>query len=1039
MRRNNGAFGYLAVIGAALIALIAVPAAAAPEDDYDLAVGLYQKERWDGAAEAFRSFLNANPDHPQAASARLYLGLSLVNADDNAAAREALREFVQRHPESKNLPDALYRIGEASYSLGDYQQAEQDFLAFLERFGDHDLAEWALPYLADAELRLNKPEESAAHFRQSLEKYPSGSLATESQFGLARAYEALDKPDEAVALYRKLAEGNGSRAAPAQLRMATLLYDAEDYGAAAKEFQTLIDRFPRSPLISAARLNAGFAYYRSGQFPQAAEQLSAAAADEKQAAVATHWLGMAHKSQGDLDAAGEAFRKVVEQHGQRPIAAESLFQWADAELRGGNYDEAIRLFQQVADRNPESTQAADAIHFAGEAALLKGDLNEAAALVERFEKDYARTAYRMQNRLLAGRLLEARAEALPADQSDQRDRLQQDALATYTDVLETTTVEATQSKARFALARLHERRNEPARAVEAIAPVLDGIRDQGAESPYLGALVIAARARLALEEPAAAIDAASEYLELAPQGDHADAALAVRAKAAVAAGKPDDAKADWTTLRTSFPESGRVIPTTRDLAERAYEDGDWATAEAFFAGLVDVASGKPEEAVGLSGLGWTLHKAGKFRESAATFDRLLERFPDAQQLAPEAAYMKGKSQQDAGDLAAAADTYRMAFERFAPEEPAASGSEAGGPLRNAYLAGLQRARVLRMQKKTDEADAAYAALTEKFPKPRNLDELLDEWALLHYEAGDYEKSDAIFRRIVAETPNSPAAANAKLSLAESALFDGRADEAKRDLEALSNGETTPEAVRQRALSLLVSIAAERRDWKSAESLAEAYRSRHPEGRDRPIVLYQLGEAFLHQNQPDKAVEILTQVEAMRNDPAVRNEPWFPRVQILLAEAAFQKKNYDEAIEHLQSVQSLEPPPDYAFLADELLGRIYKNQARFDEARAALQNVLDAPNASRTATAARAQYEIAQTYFLQQRWNDARTAAFKVYTLYKFPEWQAPALYMAALSDEALGETDKAITAFGDVVKEFPDTDYARQAREKLTALRGPEE
>src|SRR5690606_33137234 len=160
------------------------------------------------------------------------------------------------------------------------------------------------------------------------------------------------------------------------------------------------------------------------------------------------------------------------------------------------------LFQQVADRNPESTQAADAIHFAGEAALLKGDLNEAAALVERFEKDYARTAYRMQNRLLAGRLLEARAEALPADQSDQRDRLQQEARATYTDVLETTTVEATQSKARFALARLHERRNEPARAVEAIAPVLDGIRDQGAESPYLGALVIAARARLALEEPA---------------------------------------------------------------------------------------------------------------------------------------------------------------------------------------------------------------------------------------------------------------------------------------------------------------------------------------------------------------------------------------------------------------------------------------------------------------------------------------------------------------------------------------------------------
>src|SRR5690606_3576786 len=108
--------------------------------------------------------------------------------------------------------------------------------------------------------------------------------------------------------------------------------------------------------------------------------------------------------------------------------------------------------------------------------------------------------------------------------------------------------------------------------------------------------------------------------------------------------------------------------------------------------------------------------------------------------------------------------------------------------------------------------------------------------------------------------------------------------------------------------------------------------------------------------------------------------------------------------------------------------------KFDEARAAFERVLTDPNARRTETAARAQYEIAQTYFLQQRWEDARTAAFKVYTLYKFPQWQAPALYMAGLSDEALGETDKAESAFADVVKEFPGTPYATQAREKLAQL-----
>src|SRR5690606_23851674 len=145
----------------------------------------------------------------------------------------------------------------------------------------------------------------------------------------------------------------------------------------------------------------------------------------------------------------------------------------------------------------------------------------------------------------------------------------------------------------------------------------------------------------------------------------------------------------------------------------------------------------PEEAIALSGLGWSLHKAGKFTESAEAFSSLLARFPNATQVAPEAAYMKGKALQDAAKLAEAAEAYAAAFERFAPKEPAATGAEADGPLRNAYLAGLQRARVLRLQGKTAEADRAYADLIEKFPKPRNLDELLDEWALLHYEAEDY--------------------------------------------------------------------------------------------------------------------------------------------------------------------------------------------------------------------------------------------------------------------------------------------------------------
>jgi TolA-binding protein len=380
------------------------------------------------------------------------------------------------------------------------------------------------------------------------------------------------------------------------------------------------------------------------------------------------------------------------------------------------------------------------------------------------------------------------------------------------------------------------------------------------------------------------------------------------------------------------------------------------------------------------------------------------------------------------------DAYRAAFARFAPKEPAAAGAEAEGPLRSAYLAGLQLARVLRLQGKRDEADAAYAALAEKFPKSRNLDDLLDEWALLHYEAEDYPKADALFRRLIAETPNSPRVPAAKLSLAESAVFSGKTEEARPELEEIAADEKATPQVRQRAASLLVSLAADRGDWKSAESLAREFVAKYPEGRDRPVVLYQLGESLLQQGEAEKAAEVLSQVEALKENPAVRSEPWFPRVAVLLAEAAFQRKDYETATKYAEQVRSAEPRSEFAYLADEVLGRVLKNQAKFDEARAAFQKVLDDPSARRTATAARAQYEIAQTLFLQERWGEARTAAFKVYTLYKFPDWQAPALYMAGLCDEALGEKNKAASTFTDVMKEFPDSDYAGLAREKLAKL-----
>ena len=134
-------------------------------EEYRFAAGLYRQQRWDLAADAFRKFIKNHPDHERVPYARLYLGLTLVNADKYAEARDVLRAYVRDYPQSKSLPDALYRAGECSYLLDDLKSADRELGRFVKDYPRHELVEWALPYLGDSKLRLKEPAAARDAFK----------------------------------------------------------------------------------------------------------------------------------------------------------------------------------------------------------------------------------------------------------------------------------------------------------------------------------------------------------------------------------------------------------------------------------------------------------------------------------------------------------------------------------------------------------------------------------------------------------------------------------------------------------------------------------------------------------------------------------------------------------------------------------------------------------------------------------------------------------------------------------------------------------
>jgi len=1040
----RGSSRYLLLSLAALVlasTLLPAPAYAGPDEDFGFAVALYRKSRWEQAATRFREFLRQNPRHPRAEYAQLYYGLSLVNLDKFKEAHGVLEDFVSRYPNSRNLPDAMYRLGEASYYLGNYREAEDELGRFLERYPKHSLREWALPYLGDTRLRLGQAEAAEELFRTALKQFPDSSLSDEATFGLARALERQSKNAEAAKAYEELIEAKaGAYLDDALLNLGSLRFAAGDYQAASELFDRVVAIKPESSLRAAALLNAGFAHYRSGDFAKAIDRFEAVPDSSDSKPTARYWIGLSLERQQKPDEAAAVYQSIAETAIDKELRAESLYRWGQIAYRSGDYEKAGDVLARAVTTLPEGPRAEDSLFFAAQAALFAGNLSKAESLSEQYAEDYPEGEYRGENRILIGRILEASADkkGVPDDRVEQ---LRREALTTYAEAAQTSTAPATRMKAHYYRASLAEQVRAADIVISSAEAIRDGLRtldarDAQAFEQLANAYVVAARVSVGAKEWQRAGEFASAYLEAAPKGEQVDGALAAKAIALMATERTDEAVDTWRKLRNEYPDSDVLPGATEDMAERAYALAKYDAAAELFSAAAKLAE-EPKQAQLLSGAGWSHFQQGRFDEAAEAFTTSAAAAELTPAVAIESAYMKARALEEAKRTEDAIDAYRVAFQAYRPEEPADENFEKDAPLRNVYLSGLQLARTLRTAGKVEESAKAYEAVVESFPTARNLDRLLDEWALLHYEAGEYDKSDNIFARLVKARPDSPVADNAKLSLAESDLAAGKTEDAVEKLRELATSENSDEGVKRRSLFLLVGIAGQQRDWKNVRQRGEQYLSAFPNAGDRTAVAYQLGEALVQLGEYDEAATVLKSVRETPEDDATRETEWFPRTWVLSAEVARQRGDVEQVQKFADELRAFDPTPRIIYQVDQIVGQALLRKAKFDEARQAFQRVLDNADAKLTETAARAQYGIAQSYFLQEKWQEAWDAAFRAYSIYDLPEVQAPSLLMAARCDEALGNTDAAREFYNSVVKEFPETDFAAEAAKRLAEMNDP--
>lgn len=992
-------------------------------DAYNFARGLHKAERWSLAEEAFRKFLTEHPKHEQVAFGTLYLGLSQIQLEKHADGRKTLEAFIKKYPDNSDVAHAKYRVAECSYYLDELQRAEKEFNSCLKDYPKDPFREFALTYLGDAQRRLGKSRDAATTLQNSLDLFPQGRMAAEARFGLARATEALGDTAKALVLYRESAKGSREqRGDEAQLALANLLFSQQQFAEAVVEYDVIEARFSGSRLGPVATLNAGFALYQSNDFSKALARFDAAEADPKQSITAGYWKGLTLKALGDFPGAAAVLEDVEKKAGDIPLTESITYQLADCHFRSGQPGKAEAGFLKVTQRWPKGKFADHSLYFAIECiiesartlepAARESRLKDAELLISKFDREYKSSSIHMSHKLQQGQFLMLRATPEDMEQAEK----------IYAAVLAATKREQTEAEARYQLARVRQQQGNIQGALDVIAPLADAVMT----NPKTGlpeSLVLYAYLSLEANRPADALKAANTYLTNNAEGPLRDQAWAHVANANAKTRDWSGADRAVGQLLQDHPESPLVSRTIMNVAETAYAEKHFEAASKFFETLLAPGPDSPFHAAALSGLAWSEFQKKDFAKAEQRF-RQFAKAHSGHELAAESAFMIGDSLQRAGRPKDAAVAFEDAFKNFVPHE-------------QSFLAGLQAARLRARLLEVGEANRIYTAVEGTFPKRPEHDQLLNEWALVLYEAERFAEADELFRRITNEHPDSTLADNARFSLAESDLVGGKTSQARASFSALAADEEADAVVQEDSLFRVIGIDADSGQWKEVIATVDQFSKRFSESRYLPDVQFHRGNSQLNLKDFVQAEKTFSELAARVGEPAIGQSDWIGHLWALLAEAQVRQKKYDAVIDTSKQARAWKADATTHYLLDEVVGRAWKNQARFPEALAAFRRVIDSESGSRTETAAKAQLMIAETHFLKKEYAQARDGYLRVKFFYSFPEWQAPALFQAGKCEELIGTADSLEGArkwYQTLQKEFADSDFARQAAERLKKL-----
>lgn len=774
----------------AMFASSATLRADAPDDQFAVAAGHYDRGRWKLAVEEFRVFLQKYPNDRRAGESVFFLGEALLQSGDFGEARRQFMDYTARQPQGKRLKAAMFRLGEAAYLAGDFEKAVPDLQRFLTTYPDDRLDAFIYYYLGDIRLSQGKPAEAFKQFdaaaavksvdatlmqqavggkvraaRSMIEhkQYAEAAAQMESEIGrnrtgrltsqdleyrylLAVSYEGLRRYEEALAALLPVVDNAaGPLKVQAQLTQGSLLLNLKRYADAIAPLEAFLAGKPTGDAEATALARLTICTATTRQFDKAKRayaELVAKYPKDSIIAPTTERLADLAYDAGDVAWAADLSARLATASASTEYAIKGKLGLAWSQFQSGKLAEAAATFDELLRKDPPEAVAAEAALARGQILAMLGQTEMALTM---FERVIARNSGSVQH-----------ADAL------------------------------------LAAARLHDKLQQP----QAAAALYERLDREHSQFPKLDVVLYdwawSLRAlgkpdeadrlfeRLCQQYPQSRFRADATYRLAQRAFDAKDFPRAIaRADEAIAAkadplvreyalhlrGQIAVAKADWTkvrevfeTLLAEFPESRRRLVAAYWIAEAYYRQGDYQAAAARFQQLdreIDQAKDRREPWMAVVPLrrAQMLIQQGQYREACAIAAKIDADYPRFEQQY-EVDYVLGRCLANEADFAGARKAYNRVI-----------ASAAGAKTETAAMAQWMIGETYFHQKDYRAALKEYERLEILYAYPDWQAAALLEAGKCYQRLGEATPAADLYRQILKKYPKTSFAGQAAKLLA----------------------------------------------------------------------------------------------------------------------------------------------------------------------------------------------------------------------------------------------------------------------------------